>query len=458
MNHGILDNIAQALGNTPLVRLNRVTKNTPATVLAKVEYFNPGGSVKDRIALAIIESAEKEGILKPGGTIVESTSGNTGAGLALVAALKGYKAIFTMPDKMSAEKVRLLKAYGAEVIVTPTAVPPESPESYYEVAKKIVRETPNAVLADQYFNPVNPETHYRTTGPEIWEQTGGKIDYFVAALGTGGTISGIGKFLKEKNPGVKVIGADPVGSILKAYFETKKMTEAKPYKVEGIGEDFIPGTTHFEYVDEVHQVTDKQSFNTARRISREEGIFVGGSSGTAAFVALNVAQTLPSDKVVVVIFADTGERYLSKFYSDEWMQENRFFDFERISLSHALQAKSGELPSLISVVPEDTVRIALDKMKEFHVSQMPVLQNGKSVGSIEEGEVMGRVIEDNSLIDSTVNELMQDGFPVVEHSESIENAKHYLAHKHPGVLVKEQDKFVGFITKFDLLDFISAEG
>jgi cystathionine beta-synthase len=458
MNRAILDNISQALGNTPLVRLNRVTRDISATVLAKVEYFNPGGSVKDRIAISIIESAEKDGSLKPGGTIVESTSGNTGAGLALVAALKGYRAIFTMPDKMSAEKIRLLKAYGAEVIVAPTAVPPDSPESYYEVAKKIVRETPNAILANQYFNPVNPETHYRSTGPEIWEQTGGKIDYFVASVGTGGTISGTGRFLKEKNPDIKVIGADPVGSIIKEYFETKRMTEAKPYKVEGIGEDIIPGTLHFEHIDEVHQVTDKQSFNTARRISREEGIFIGGSSGTAAYVALQVARSLPEDKVVVVIFPDTGERYLSKFYSDEWMQENRFFDFETISLARALAEKSADLPSVISVSPAESIRVALEKMKEFNISQMPVLENGHSVGSIEEGEVMGRVIEDNSLIDSPVGELMMESFPVVEHTESIENAKHYLSRKYPAVLVKQNDELVGFVTKFDLLGFISSEG
>ncbi|MCG8605860.1 pyridoxal-phosphate dependent enzyme, partial [bacterium] len=298
----------------------------------------------------------------------------------------------------------------------------------------------------------------RSTGPEIWEQTGGKIDYFVASVGTGGTISGTGKFLKEKNPDIKVIGADPVGSIIKEYFETKQMTEAKPYKVEGIGEDIIPGTLHFEYIDEVHQVTDKQSFNTARKISREEGIFIGGSSGTAAYVALQVARSLPKDKVVVVIFPDTGERYLSKFYSDEWMQENRFFDFETISLARALAEKSADLPPLISVSPEESIRVALEKMKEFNISQMPVLENGHSVGSIEEGDVMGRVIENNSLIDSPVRELMMESFPVVEHTESIENAKHYLSRKYPAVLAKRNDKLVGFVTKFDLLGFISSEG
>ncbi|NIR52979.1 cystathionine beta-synthase [candidate division KSB1 bacterium] len=456
MNNGILNSILETVGNTPLIRLNRVTAGIKATVLAKVEYFNPGGSVKDRIALTIIEEAEKEGRLKPGGTIVESTSGNTGAGLALVAALKGYKAIFTMPDKMSAEKVRLLKAYGADVIVTPTSVPPESPDSYYEVAKRIVREMPNAILANQYFNPVNPEAHYKTTGPEIWEQTGGKIDYFVAGLGTGGTISGTGKFLKEKNPKVKVIGADPIGSILKEYFDTKKMSQGRPYKIEGIGEDIIPGTLHFEYIDEVHQVSDKQSFNMARKISREEGIFVGGSSGTAAYVALKVARSLPEDKVVLVILPDTGERYLSKFYSDEWMRENLFFDIEKISLKRVLDMKDDKLPNIISVTPKDNVRVALEKMRNFNISQLPVMEDGRSVGSLEEGSVMGQVIENSALLESPVKEIMQESFPTIGHTASIEDARNYFSQRHAAVLIEEMGRIVGILTKSDLLDFIAS--
>ncbi len=456
MANEILNNIQATVGNTPLIKLNNITKDIKATVLAKVEYYNPGGSVKDRIAFTMVESAEKEGRLKPGGTIVESTSGNTGAGLALVAALKGYKAIFTMPDKMSTEKIRLLKAYGADVIVTPTAVPPDSPESYYEVAKKIVKETPNAILANQYFNPVNPETHYRTTGPEIWKQTGGKIDYFVAGMGTGGTISGVGKFLKEKNPAIQIIGADPVGSILKEFFETKKMGIAKPYKVEGIGEDIIPGTLHFEYIDEIHLVSDRESFNTARKISREEGMFVGGSSGTAACAALKLAKNLPADKVVVVLFPDTGERYLSKFYSDEWMQENRFFDFEKLSLQRVLETKSTALPAIISVAPDDQVKEALTKMKEFNISQLPVLDNNKSIGSVEEGVLMGQVIDDYSLFDSPVKEVMQEGFPIVSHLDSIEKVKNQLSRRYSAVLIEDSGTFVGLITKFDLLDFISS--
>lgn len=456
MKNGYLNSILETVGNTPLIKLNHISSEIKAKILAKVELFNPGGSIKDRIAFSIIASAEKEGRLKRGGTIVEATSGNTGAGLALVAALKGYKAIFTMPDKMSTEKVRLLKAYGAEVIVTPTAVPPDSPESYYEVAKKIVRDTPNSILANQYFNNENPETHYRTTGPEIWEQTKGKIDYFVAGVGTGGTISGVGKFLKEKNPNIKIIGADPAGSIIKEYFYTKNMITPTPYKVEGIGEDIIPGTLHFEYIDEIYTVTDKESFNMARRISREEGIFVGGSCGTAVCVALKIAKDLPQDKVVVVILPDTGERYLSRFYSDEWMKENRFFDFEKISLRRVLEVKSDPLSSVISVTPEDQVRVALDKMNEYNISQLPVIENHQSVGSLEEGDVMGQVINDNTLFNKPVKEIMQESLPVLNHTVSIDDAKAFLAHRYPAVLVEQLDRIVGIITKSDLIELFTS--
>lgn len=451
-----LDSILDTIGQTPLIKLNRVTEGIKATVLAKTEYFNPGGSVKDRIAITIVEEAEKAGRLKPGGTIVEATSGNTGAGLALVAALKGYKAIFTMPDKMSSEKVRNLKAYGAEVVVTPTAVPPDSPDSYYSVAKRLVEETPNSILANQYFNPVNPESHYLTTGPELWEQTDGKIDYFVAGVGTGGTISGTGKFLKEKNPEVKVIGADPVGSIIKEYFYTKKMGEAKPYKVEGVGEDIIPGTLDFSYIDEVIEVTDKESFNMARRISREEGIFIGGSCGLAAHAALKVAMDLPEDKVVVVLFPDSGAKYLSTFYSDDWMRENQFMDIGKISLEKVLRKKSTQIPPLVAVAPKDTVREALTKFQEFNISQLAVLDGDTPVGRLEEGHLMGVVIADSSMLDRPVEEVMQKSFPVISSRNSIEEAKQYLSGEYAAVIIEENGTPTGIITKSDLLDYIAS--
>lgn len=456
MHEKYLNNILETIGNTPLIKLNRITKGIKATILAKVEFFNPGGSVKDRIAITMINAAEKEGLLKPGGTIVEATSGNTGAGLALIASVRGYKVIFTMPDKMSTEKVRHLKGLGANVIVTPTAVPPESPESYYSVAKKIVSETPNSILANQYFNSMNPRAHYLTTGPEIWKQTDGKIDYFVAGIGTGGTITGVGKFLKEQNPDIKIIGVDPVGSILKEYFYTKRMSEAKPYKVEGVGEDIIPGTLDFQYIDEVIPVTDKESFNTARRLTREEGIFVGGSCGMAVHAALKKAKNLPENKMVVVLLPDSGYKYLSTFYSDDWMQENRFLDFEKISLRAVLEAKNHAIPSLISASLDESIRSALDKMKEFNIAQLPILENGKPVGSIEESTVMGRILENNSLIDSQVKEVMQESFPIVESQSSIETIKHTLSKKYSAVLVEDSGEIVGIVTKMDLLEFIGS--
>ncbi|MCP5053190.1 MAG: cystathionine beta-synthase [bacterium] len=456
MYDGYLDNILETVGNTPLIKLNRVTRGIKATVLAKVEFFNPGGSVKDRIAQAIIDEAEKEGRLKPGGTIIEATSGNTGAGLALIAGLRGYKAIFTMPDKMSMEKVRHLKALGADVIVTPTAVPADSPESYYSVARKLAKETPNSILANQYENPMNPEAHYRSTGPELWKQTAGKIDYFVAGMGTGGTISGTGKYLKEQNPEVKVVGADPIGSILKEFFYTQEMTEAHPYKVEGVGEDIIPGTINFDYIDQVIQVTDKESFNAARRVAREEGIFIGGSCGLAAHAALKLAKTLPEGKTVVVLFPDAGYKYLSTFYSDDWMEENRFFDLEKVSLETVLEIKNKDLPTIVSVTSGDTVRVALSKMKTYYIGQTPVIEKGKSVGSLEDWSLMERVLEDSSLLEKPVKEIMGESFPVVGSDQSIETVKRFLTKEHSAVLVEEKGKITGIITKADLMEFIAS--
>jgi cystathionine beta-synthase len=451
------ETILTTLGNTPLVRLNKITKGYKGHYFAKVEFFNPGSSVKDRIGLEIIEEAEREGRLRPGGTIVEATSGNTGLGLAIVAAVKGYKCIFTMPDKMSIEKIRLLRAFGAEVIVTPTAVPHESPESYTEVAKKIVRETPNSILANQYFNPKNPESHYKTTGPEIWEQTGGQIDYMVIGVGTGGTITGVGKFLKEKNPNVKVVGIDPKGSILREYFYTKNFSPVlKTYKVEGIGQDWIPGTLNFEYIDDMIEVTDKESFLMARRLTREEGIFVGGSAGTAVAGALKIADKMKDNEVMVILLPDTGERYLSKVYNDDWMRESGFLMPERVTVRYVLQGKAKTLPPLIAVDPAMNVRKALDLIKEHDVSQLPVIDGkGKAVGSVEDGDLMSAVLENNALFDAPVSQLMHKTFPVIGVDSPIEHAIDLLTKKHPAVLVEEDHKAVGILTRYDVIEYMT---
>jgi len=347
-------NILETLGDTPLVRLNKVTAGSKALVLAKLEMFNPGGSIKDRIGIAMVEDAERKGLLKPGGTIVEPTSGNTGIGLALVAALRGYKMIFTVPDKQSREKINMLKAYGAKVVVTPTAVAPDHPDSYYKVAERLHKETPNSFLPYQYTNPQNPEAHYRTTGPEIWRDTDGKVTHLVSGMGTGGTISGVGRYLKERNRKVKVIGADPYGSILAELFY-RKHGRAYPYKVEGIGEDFLPETTHFQYIDDILKVTDKEAFLTARRLAREEGIFAGGSAGAAVAVAVKVAKDLTKDDLVVVIVPESGDRYLNKVYNDEWMREMGFLEAEE-GLPGILSRK-GEagMPAVLTIAAGDTL-------------------------------------------------------------------------------------------------------
>ncbi len=450
------DSIIETIGKTPLVRLHNVTNGTKGMLLAKVEYFNPGGSVKDRIGYNIIEEAEREGRLKPGGTIVESTSGNTGLGLVLVASVKGYRTVFTLPDKMSMEKIRLLRAFGAEVIITPTAVPHESPESYTEVAKRVVRETPNSILANQYYNPRNPESHYQTTGPEIWEQTGGQIDYFVCSVGTGGTISGAGKFLKEKNPNIKVIGVDPKGSALREYFYTKKITPIlKTYKVEGIGQDYVPGTLHFEYVDEVLEVTDKESFLMARRLTREEGLLAGGSSGSAVAGMMKIADRFKEEDVVVVLLPDSGERYLSKIYNDDWMRENGFLTPERISVRYLLESKKKTTQTLLAIDPVATVRKAIDLIREHDVSQLPVMDGGTSVGAVHDHELMTAVMEHPEVVDSAVSTVMGPGFPVVDIDALIDDVIALMTSKrNAAVLVREQQQFCGILTRYDVIEFM----
>jgi len=447
-------NVLETIGWTPLVRLNKVTQGIRTPVYAKAEFFNPGGSVKDRIGLAMIEAAEHEGRLKPGGLIVEATSGNTGVGLALAAAVKGYRCVFTMPDKMSQEKARLLRALGAEVIITPSAVPPDHPENYIVKGRAIAAAHPNAIFADQHYNPVNPEVHYRTTGPEIWQQTDGKVSHFVCAPGTGGTVSGAGRYLKEQNPRVRVIAGDPVGSIYADYARTHQKTEGHPYKVEGIGGDKIPTSLHWDVIDEWITVSDKDAMLLVRRLAKEEGLFAGGSTGVNIVAALEVARQVNDPQAVVVtVLCDTGERYLSKVYNDEWLRENQILEAERIAVARLLDAKNSGAPALplISVAPTATVRQALNLMSTYNVSQLPVLDGGDGVGAVAEQVLMARALEAPATLDTPVGDVMDPPFPVVDADLPVDRLTALLSRETPAALVRRDGKIAGIVTRYDVL-------
>ena len=452
-HHRPYESVLDTVGWTPLIRLTRVTAGLRTPVYVKAEYTNPGGSVKDRIGLAIIEAAERSGDLQPGGTIVEGTSGNTGVGLAIAAALRGYRCIFTLPDKMSQEKVRLLKAYGAEVVITPTAVPPDHPENYVKKAKQIVADTPGAVLANQFYNQENPEAHYRTTGPEIWEQTEGRVTHFIAGAGTGGTVSGVGKFLKEKNADIRVFAGDPEGSLYTEYAKTRTLGEGAPYKVEGIGGDKIPTTIWWDFVDEFRQVPDRDAFTMARRLAREEGMFVGGSSGLNVTLALAVAREVDDpEALIVTILGDTGERYLSKLFNDEWMQENQMLDGVRITVEELLTRRKTAAPALVSVAPAAAVRQALNLMRTWNVSQLPVLEDGQCVGSLVDGPLMAQALSQPALLERPVREIMDRPLPVVDATLPSDRLAPLLTRESPAALVRKGSELIGIVSRFDVLE------
>jgi cystathionine beta-synthase len=444
------ENALEAIGQTPLVKLNKVVDGAPCLVLAKVEYVNPGGSVKDRPAVAMLDAAERQGLLRPGGTIVEPTSGNTGTGLAMAAAIRGYRCILVMPDKMSREKIDLLRAYGAEVVITPTNVPADSPESYYGVANRLAAEIPGAFQPNQFHNHFNPEAHYRTTGPEIWDATGGQITHLVAGIGTGGTISGAARFLKEKNPAVHVVGADPEGSIYSGDIP-------RSYAVEGIGMSYLPETVDLRVIDEMVRVSDRDSFLMARRIAREEGLLVGGSSGTAAVAAVKLANTLPADAIVVVILPDSGRGYMSKIFNDDWMIANGFLADakRRATVGDVLRSKA-PLPPLITVQHDDTVKTALDLLRQYEISQIPVMKGHEQVGSVNDIGVMQSVFDHADIIHQPVSEVMGRPFPALEQFEEIERAYKLLTLANPAIVVTDDAEPIGVLTRQDIISFLST--
>jgi cystathionine beta-synthase len=450
------NNILETIGNTPLVKLNKITKDVKATVLAKIETTNPGNSIKDRMAVKMIADAEKSGLLKPGGTIIEGTSGNTGMGLAIAAVIKGYKCIFTTTDKQSKEKVDALRAFGAEVIVCPTNVEPEDPRSYYSVSSRLEREVKNSWKPNQYDNLSNSQAHYEQTGPEIWEQTDGKITHLVVGVGTGGTISGAGKYLKEKNPNIKVWGIDTYGSVFKKYKETGEMdkNEIYPYITEGIGEDFLPKNVDFDVIDRFEKVTDKDAALMTREIARKEGIFAGNSAGSAVAGLLQLKDELKEEDVVVIIFHDHGSRYMGKMYNDDWLRERGFLEDEKLTAKSILSKRDSQ--EIVAIDCEKTVLEAINTIKSLNISQMPVTQQGMFIGKLTENDILNSIIENPSSKSNSVKAIMTASFPFVDLNTSIEKISGMINKDNTAVLVEDEKGHIQIITQYDIISAISA--
>ena len=445
--------ILEQIGNTPLIRLNKLNKGLKPQIFAKLESANPGGSVKDRIGYNMIIDAEQRGELKPGGTIIEATSGNTGIGIALTAAVKDYKCIFVVTSKVSEEKINYLKALGAEVIVVSNLADPDSPEYYVNVAKRLHKEIPNSFFAYQYSNPSNPEIHYKTTGHEIWRQTDGKITHFVSSIGTGGTISGVGRYLKEKNSNIQIIGADPLGSIFKHYKQTGELINGTPYLVEGIGQDCLPENVHFQYIDQIINLSDKESFAAARRLTKEEGIFCGGSTGTIVKVALDISKDLAEDDLVVFIVCDTGERYLSKMHNIEWLKQNRMLDPQVRTLRDISDIKKEKgFEEIISVKQTDKVKDALELITKTGYSNIPVMDGRQSLGSIRENRLLAKLVDTPTLYNSFIKDVMEESLPIIDAKTEIEEVKNYLKN-NTAILVSDFGLITDIITRYDLINF-----
>jgi len=452
---GAVSDLTQAIGHTPIVKLNRVVEGVESDIYVKVEYMNPAGSMKDRVGLNIIEDAEKRGMLGPGGTIVEATSGNTGAGLAMVAAIRGYKCVFVMPDKMSQEKIDALRAYGAKVIICPTAVEPSDPRSYYSVARRVVEETPGAFYSNQYHNPANPEAHFVSTAPEIWEQTEGDFDVFIGGMGTGGTLSGCGRYFKERNPNVQIVGVDPIGSLYYEYVKTGRLTKAFSYYVEGIGEDFLPSTMNLDILDDVVQVDDRECFMMNRELVRREGIFCGGSCGAAVVGAIKYAKALPEPKKILVLLPDSAQKYLSKIFNDEWMRSNGFLDVDDTegTVAHIVKAKQG---ALFTARKTDTLREAVALLKENKISQLPVLdENGRHCGVVSEIDLLNVLVESDAKLDTPLAEVLSSDYATVTPHTRIALLRN-IFNDAKVVLVVDADRPVGILTKIDLIDYLAS--